>query len=105
MAVRVIPVAPSMSTQASPDASQRRHWKSRVIGAVPVQVPSTTVSAEPSRASPAIVAGTVLTGGVDCGSAAAITPVVSVVLEASPPGPDAVTTRRSVRPSSAGVSA
>ena len=105
VAVWVIPFAPSMSTQSSPAVSQRRHWKSRVIGAVPVQVPSTIVSVEPSRASPPIDAGTELTGGVDCGSAAAIAPVGSEVRDAVPPGPVAVTATRSVLPSSAAVGA
>src|SRR4051812_6469531 len=40
----VVVVAPAMSTHASPDVSQRRHWYSKPIGVEPVHAPAVAVS-------------------------------------------------------------
>jgi hypothetical protein len=57
------PVAPAMSTQADPSASQRRHWRVYVIGVIPVQIPSVVVSVCPLTALPDTTGGDVLAGG------------------------------------------
>src|SRR5215218_5259067 len=98
-------VAPAMSTQLSPFASQRRHWYSNATGSVPVQWPRSTVRVLPTRAVPLIVGGIVLSGWlpVGCEPAAAITADGPELAVTVPPGPDIVTTTRIVWPSSAPV--
>jgi hypothetical protein len=95
----VVAVAPAMSAQFAPEASQRRHWNEYVIGSEPVQVPCEAVSVCPVAAVPEIVGGLVLAGGV---GAEVTTAVAADVPLALPPGLPAVTTTRRVEPESAG---
>jgi hypothetical protein len=53
-----------MSTQADPAASQRRHCRLYVIGAVPVQLPSVVVRVCPLTAPPDTTGNTEFDGGV-----------------------------------------
>ena len=91
-------VAPAMMPQLLPRASQRHQRWSRPIVTTPVQVPSSASSSSPSATRPVIVGGARLTGGLGC-----TTPVAGVVIEAVPPPLVALTTTRSVEPTSAVV--
>src|SRR3954451_12536335 len=51
-----------MSAQLPPVPSQRLHWYLKVIGVVPVQVPSVVVRVCPSVGVPEIVGGAVFVG-------------------------------------------
>src|SRR4051794_14024444 len=51
-----------MSAQLPPVPSQRLHWYLKVIGAVPVHVPSVVVRVCPSVGVPEIVGGAVFVG-------------------------------------------
>src|SRR4051794_28672251 len=87
-----------MSVQLFP-ASQRRHWYAKLSGPVPLQVPFATVRVVPSRAAPVIAGNEVFCGG------AAVTTAVAAEVAARVPAPfDALTTIRSVDPTSADVS-
>ena len=57
-----MPVAPSMSPQSSPSASQRCHWYARVAFAASDQVPGWAVSVLPTVSDPVIVGGAVFAG-------------------------------------------
>src|SRR2546421_3482644 len=92
-------VAPEMSEQFAPAASQRCHWYVKLIGALPVQVPLAAVSVCPSWAVPLIVGATVFAGG-DGATAAACVLVAAVPPAAFVP----VTTSRSVEATSLEVS-
>ena len=60
-------MAPPISAQVSPVASQRSHWYSKVTGAVPDQTPGSAVTVCPSRS----VSGNEKLGSrVFCGAAA-----------------------------------
>src|SRR4029079_10437276 len=89
-------VAPVIAVQALPVASQRLQRYVYVSGSVPVQVPRVPVRISPSRAVPATVGATVLTGG-------AAAPVGLAVVDASvdPAAFVAVTTTRTVLEASA----
>ena len=93
-------VAPPRSVQLAPFVSQRRHWYAYAIAGVPVQVPRSTVRISPSRVVPEIDGAVVLTAAT--GATVALCPVVTGV---EPAALLAVTTRRIVAPTSAGVSA
>ncbi len=92
----VVVVSPGMSAHAAPVASQRRHCRSNAIVGVPVQVPVAAVSTWPSRAVPEIDGSTVFTGG-----AGATTAEAAEVADVEPAPFVAVTTTRSVPPTSA----
>ena len=93
------PVAPGMSTQAAPVASQRCHWRVRVIGPLPVQVPSSAVSVSSSRGVPVIAGSAEGSGAVG----PVTTSVWLEVASAEPPAFVPVTRTRSVAPMSSAV--
>ena len=93
------PVAPAMSEQFAPAASQRRHWYVKLIGVLPVHVPSPAVSVCPSWAVPLIVGATVFAGGT-----AATAAVCALVAGVPPAALVPVTTRRIVEATSLEVS-
>ena len=80
-------VAPLMLEQLPPFSLHRRHWKTYVIGSVPVQVPVVPVSAWPCWAVPEIVGGAVFLGGA--GAAASLTsarPAIAARTSSTPTG-------------------
>ena len=86
-----------MSSQLSPSASQRCHWYSKSIGAVPLQVPVSAVSVSPSSTSP-VIAGRV----VSCGAAGTISGAADGGRGLEPPSLLAVTTTVIMWPTSSG---
>jgi len=58
----VFPVAPLMLEQLPPVRLHRRHWYANVIGSVPVHLPGSAVSVEPTVGVPEIVGGSVFVG-------------------------------------------
>src|SRR5712692_8473752 len=90
----VVPVAPTMSTQLLPFASQTCHWC--VKETAPVHVPLLAVSVSPTAAVPEIVGRLLFTGAV----ASATTPEPFVPADALPSAFVAVTTASSVWPTS-----
>jgi hypothetical protein len=97
--VRVCVAAPASDVHAAPPASQRRQSRVKVIGVVPVQVPSVALRTWPSRTVPEMTGSPVrsLTGG-DSG---AMTAVAGEVELADPSTFVAVTVTRIVVPTSA----
>jgi hypothetical protein len=96
----VLVVAPVIDVQVAPLASHRRHWYVYVTGAVPVQVPVVAVSVCPSCAVPEIVGNEVFAGATPVTTAVALD-----VAGVEPAAFAAVTTTRSVEPTSAGPTA
>src|ERR671933_200316 len=75
-----------MSVQLPPAVAQRRHWYAYEIGAVPDQVPGSSVSVSAAWAVPEIVGGDVFEGAVGaavtvavCAEAALLEPTVAAV--------------------------
>jgi hypothetical protein len=99
------PVAPAMSAQLAPSASQRRHRKVNEIVSVPVQWPRSMARVLPARGVPETVGGTVLSGGSPAGRVGAATTaaVGSESCRVVPPGPAAVRATRTVWPASAAL--
>ena len=95
----VAAVAPGMSVQPEPGASQRRHWRVNTIVGVPVHVPSLEVSVWPSMVVP-VIPGAAVAAGVASATAA----VGELSASAAPTPLAAWTCRRMVAPTSAGVS-
>ena len=93
----MLPVAPGMSVQFAPEASQRCHWWVTSIGPVPVQAPSCAVSVPPSVAGPVTLGAPVLAG-----ASATTASVAGDVAVSVPPAFVAVTTTRMAWPTSAG---
>jgi hypothetical protein len=91
----VEPAAPAIAAQLVPAASQRRHSRAKVSGAVPLQVPVVAVSVWPSRALPDTPGSAVFDGGFGV-----TTEVIALVAIAVPSGLVAVTTSRIVDPMS-----
>src|SRR4051794_4014598 len=87
-----------MTPQLVPWVSHRHQRWSLPIVTTPVQSPSTAVSSSPSTTWPVIDGGVTLTGGFGC-----TTPVCAVVTLVVPPPLVALTTTRSVAPTSAVV--
>jgi hypothetical protein len=85
---------------ASPAESQRSHWRAKLTVGVPVQLPSVALSVCPSRAVPLTTGGALLAGG-----AAATTALGALLTVAVPPPLRAVTSTRSVLPTSPAPSA
>ena len=92
----VAPVALPMSTQFAPAASQRRHWRAKVIGAVPFHAPSDAVSGWPSAGVPEISGSAVFDGAL-----APITALAADSASADPAELVAVTRTRRRLPTSA----
>ena len=88
-----------MSTQFVPSASQRCHWYSKSIGAVPSQVPVSAVSVSPSSTVPVMTGTTVSSGAA--GSTAGVAGETTVAV---PPSLTAVTTTTIAWPTSSGPS-
>ena len=97
--VYVRPVAPAMSAQAPPFASQRCQRYAKARRGVPVHVPRCAVSVRPSSATPSTVGGSMLDGAT---GATASVPAESRV--ALPTSFVAVTRTRTTWPTSSGSS-
>jgi hypothetical protein len=95
----VAAVAPATSTQPAPSASQRSHCRSWSSGVVPFQAPVVAVRTWRSFATPEMLGAVVLAG-----ASGATTAVVRLDADATPSGFVAVTSSRSVEPTSAGAS-
>ncbi len=91
-----------MSTQLSPAASQRCHWRESVIGPLPLHVPSSAVSVCSSRSVPVIVGSSDADGGVST-VGAVTTAVWADVASTEPPALEPVTRTRIVEPTSSAV--
>src|SRR5436190_1057230 len=87
-----------MSAQLAPALSQRCHWRAYVMVGVPVHVPSSPVSVNPSSAAPEMPGAT-----ASAGAAGGTTALTADGALAAPATLDAVTTTRSVWSTSAGV--
>jgi hypothetical protein len=101
------PVAPATSAHEPPPESQRRHWYAYDVGLFDHE-PVDADSVWPCCAVPLMVGRNVFTGATteDVGAeAAAITADAALVADAEPPAFDAVTTTRSVLPTSTDVNA
>ena len=59
----LLALAPGISTQAPPEASQRRHWYVYEIGVEPVQVPFDVLMLFPTMAGPVMAGRAVFLGG------------------------------------------
>ena len=90
---------PARVVQLAPAASQRIQRRAKLIGAVPVHVPSLPASVSPSRSVPATDGATVLTGA----ARGPISADGGEVCVAAPSAFVAVTTARTVPPTSATV--
>ena len=94
----MLPVAPGMSAQFVPSASQRCHWWPNVIAGVPVHVPLPAVRVRPSVVVPLTDGAAVLAAGSGATSAVGADGRLSL-----PPAFVAVSTTRMACPTSAGV--
>src|SRR5512132_308969 len=90
-----------MSVQFAPPESQRRHWYTYEIGAVPDQLPGSAVKVCPSTGVPEIVGGDVFTGAASAPVTVAVAAEVAVL---EPTEFVAVTVTRIVEPTSADAS-
>src|SRR5262249_23497120 len=93
-------VAPAMSAQPVPLPSQRCQTYVNEIGFAPLQPPSLSVSLEPAAEVPLTVGALVLAGALPGAATTAEAPEVAV---AEPVESFAVTTARTVRPTSEAV--
>jgi hypothetical protein len=99
------PVAPAISRHEPPPESQRRHWYAYDVGLFDHE-PVDADSVWPSCGVPLMVGRDVFAGGaVTDAGAAATTADAALVADPEPPAFDAVTTTRSVLPTSADVNA